>query len=273
MESIPAQTTYIEVPPPAALADVVASFWEMRIPDSPETCVRILPNACVDIVLYASEPSRGEGIARAVGPPHRSFVVGSTLRSFVARSAGPRQVIGASLLPCGVQPLLGVPARIIGEVIVPLNDVIGSAAARLEEQVLVGREALTLRRLAESLMHLRASRVTHSLVARAIASVRWNGGRQRMDGLAHDHNVSTRQLERAFMEHVGIGPKLFSRLVRFDRTVRDIPTRGTLPWSQFALTHGYSDQAHLINEVKLFAGVTPREVERELLNGAIPPSA
>src|SRR5438067_306520 len=111
MNSTPYQASYIELPPPAALTNLVASLWEMRIPDSPATRVRILPNACVDIVLYASDTSRGEGTAAAVAPPHRSFVVGSTLRSFVARSAGWRRVIGASLLPAGVQPLLKVPAR------------------------------------------------------------------------------------------------------------------------------------------------------------------
>jgi AraC-like DNA-binding protein len=273
MESVPLDTSYMEVPPPPALAHLVASLWEMRIPDSPETRVRILPNACVDIVLYASETSRGEGSAALVAPPHRSFVVGSTLRSFVARSAGCRRVLGASLLPTGVQPLLGLPARVIGEAIVLLSDVIGSDAAELEERVLAGPDHLALARLADALVRLRASREAHPLVARAVTSVRQAGGQQRMDALARDHNVSTRHLERTFLEHIGIGPKLFSRLVRFDRAVRDIPRRGERSWSQFALVHGYSDQAHLINEFKLFAGATPGDVEVELASGAIPPSA
>jgi AraC-like DNA-binding protein len=273
MESIPFHTSYVEVPPPPVLRHLVASLWELRIPDSPETRVRILPNACVDIVLYASETSRGEGSAALVAPPHRSFVVGSTLRSFVARSAGWRRVLGASLLPTGVEPLLGLPARVIGETIVLLADVIGSDAAELEERVLVGPDGLALARFGDALVRLLASSEAHPLVARAVTSVRHTGGQQRMEGLARDNNVSTRHLERTFLEHVGIGPKLFSRLVRFDRAAREIPRRGRLPWSQFALVHGYSDQAHLINEFKLFAGTTPGEVELELARGAIPPSA
>ena len=107
---------YAEVPPPAELADSVLSLWEMRIPSMPGVArVRIVPNACVDIVLYASEPSRGDGVAAIVAPPHRSYVVGSTLRAFIVRSVGWRHVIGASLRPEGVQPLLGIPAAVIGE--------------------------------------------------------------------------------------------------------------------------------------------------------------
>ncbi len=35
-----------------------------------------------------------------------------------------------------------------------------------------------------------------------------------------------------------------------------------MPWSDFALAHGYTDQAHFINEVNEFAGITPGELER-----------
>src|SRR5262245_12170607 len=98
------------------LAASVFSLWEMRIPSTPGvTRVRILPNACVDIVLYASEPSTGDGIASVVAPPHRSYVVGSTLSAFMVRSMGWRHVIGASLRPEGVAPILGMPASAIGD--------------------------------------------------------------------------------------------------------------------------------------------------------------
>jgi AraC-like DNA-binding protein len=272
MEEFLHQKSYVEVQPPRALAHLIGSFWAINISDSPETRVRILPNACVDIVLYASDASRGEGFAAAVAPPHRSFVVGSTLRSFMAWSVGPRRLIGASLLPCGVQPILGMPARLIGDSVVRLSDVIGAAAEELEERVLAAGEGMTFQCFAEALTRLCASRDANPLVARAIASIRQCGGQQRIDELAAVSNVSARHLERAFIEHVGLGPKLFSRLVRFDRAARDIPTRGGLSWSQFSVAHGYSDQAHLINEFRTFAGVTPADVEVELASGAIPPS-
>jgi methylphosphotriester-DNA--protein-cysteine methyltransferase len=82
-------------------------------------------------------------------------------------------------------------------------------------------------------------------------------------------NLSTRQLERVFRDHVGLGPKTYSRLVRFDRTVRGIQRRGALSWTHFALIHGYSDQAHFINDFKEFAGVTPVQFETELATGTL----
>jgi AraC-like DNA-binding protein len=253
------------VAPPAALADWVLAFWEMRVPDLKTPArVRILPNTCVDLVLYVSEASRGEGLAAIVAPPHRSYVVGSTLRSFIVQSVGWRHVIGASLRPAAVEPLLGLPSAVIGESVALLHDVLGRRADAIEDRVFSGPPETALRRLADVLLGWHGTFDAPDLVAhRAESLVRDAHGRTRIDSLAGDLNISARRLERHFLAQVGITPKLFSRLVRFDRAVRDLASRGTTSWSQFALAHGYTDQAHFINEFREFAGVTPTEFEAE----------
>jgi len=261
----PPEGWYREVAPPPALADCVLWFWEMRIPAlAAPTRVRIMPNACIDIVLYASETSRGEGAAAIVAPPHRSFVVGSTMRSFIAWSSGWRHVIGVSLRPEGVQPVLGVPAAVIGESIALLHDIVGAESARIEERVIDGPADGALRRFAEVLLERRRRTADpDATTGRAVHLVHAARGRARIDAITAGLNVTPRKLERHFMAHVGMSPKTFSRLVRFDRAVRDLGRRGATPWSQFALAHGYADQAHFINEFREFAGVTPAEFERE----------
>lgn len=262
----PANLGYVEVPPPAPLADWVLCFWEMRIPAQPQpTRVRILPNACVDVVLYASEPSRGEGLAAIVAPPNRSYVVGSTLRSFIVKSAGWRHVLGASIRPNGVAPLLGLPAAVIGESVALLEDVIGPAARGIEDRILSGPADQAMQRMTEVFLEWGRARdlPADPTTQRAVALVHQSHGRRRLDALAGDLNVPARRLERHFLAQVGISPKLFSRLVRFDRAVRDLTGRGATPWSRYALEHGYADQAHFINEFREFAGVTPAEYEAE----------
>jgi AraC-like DNA-binding protein len=259
------QAGYVEVPPPPELADCVVSLWDIRLPAlTGPARMRILPNACVDIVLYVSDPSEGEGLATRVAPPHRSYVVGSTLQSFMVRSMGWRHVVGASLRPEGVHPLLGLPAAVIGESVALLDDVIGAEAARIEERVFTGTAIGAMRRLGEVLVERRAAGPPPDALAhRAVEIVRASRGRKRIDAIVKDLNLSPRRLERHFLTHVGLSPKVFSRLVRFDRAVRNLSRRGATSWTDFALAHGYSDQAHFINEFREFAGITPSEYEGE----------
>jgi AraC-like DNA-binding protein len=121
-----------------------------------------------------------------------------------------------------------------------------------------------LGRFADCLIDRRRAALAPDETARlAVSLIHGASGRKRIDSLLDDMNVSARRLERNFLTHVGMSPKLFSRLVRFDRAVRDLASRGNTPWSQFALAHGYTDQSHFINEFREFAGVTPAEFARE----------
>src|SRR5207344_3036381 len=69
--------------------------------------------------------------------------------------------------------------------------------------------------------------------------------------------LSDRQLERRFRAGVGVGPKLFSRIVRFQRVVRLARRSGQAGWAETAAHCGYADQAHLVRDVRAFSGATP----------------
>jgi methylphosphotriester-DNA--protein-cysteine methyltransferase len=74
--------------------------------------------------------------------------------------------------------------------------------------------------------------------------------------------VSDRQLRRRFKTQVGLGIKRYARITRFRRlldSIRRCKCRfGATP--ELACQHGFSDQAHLIREVRDFAGLTPAEL-------------
>jgi AraC-like DNA-binding protein len=94
-----------------------------------------------------------------------------------------------------------------------------------------------------------ATAVTRALALKGLIDV---------SDLACAAGVSPRQLERLFRDRVGIPPKLFLRIVRFQEVLR--ATRTGAPdagWAAFASEHGFYDQAHFINDFKAFLGRTP----------------
>jgi AraC-like DNA-binding protein len=67
-----------------------------------------------------------------------------------------------------------------------------------------------------------------------------------------------------FRETVGVSPKAFARLARFDRALRAAREDGHASWASIAAAAGYYDQAHLIADFRAIAGVTPRAFLGEL---------
>lgn len=69
--------------------------------------------------------------------------------------------------------------------------------------------------------------------------------------------LSLRQFERNFITRVGISPKLFIRIVRFEYAMRVKNGDNNKSWSQIALECGYTDSAHILKEFKTFAEFPP----------------
>jgi methylphosphotriester-DNA--protein-cysteine methyltransferase len=66
---------------------------------------------------------------------------------------------------------------------------------------------------------------------------------------------------------VGLSPKRFGRVQRLQRVVRGLDGRAQVDWADKAAWHGYCDQAHLVDEFRDLADVTPAGYLRSRVNG------
>lgn len=78
-----------------------------------------------------------------------------------------------------------------------------------------------------------------------------------LDWLANQSCLSPRQFQRIFIERMGIGPKLYARIARFDKAFRMKNNYPHYDWLTIALACGYNDYQHLVKDYKEFAAVTP----------------
>lgn len=80
----------------------------------------------------------------------------------------------------------------------------------------------------------------------------------RIEALAAELHASQRNLRRVFHEVVGMTPKAYARIVRFQHALRAArETRAQLDWSEIASRTGYYDQSHLIADFRALTGSTP----------------
>ncbi len=78
-----------------------------------------------------------------------------------------------------------------------------------------------------------------------------------IERLAYDANMSLKTFERKFLQQVGLSPKLFARMVRFNKVIAAKMLYPMKDWSSITYDFGYFDQMHLIKDFKEFANNTP----------------
>lgn len=86
-----------------------------------------------------------------------------------------------------------------------------------------------------------------------------NCNKQTVDWLARESCLSIRQLERVFSERMGISPKYFIKVARFEHAFRMKNRYPHLDWLTIALHCGYYDYQHLVRDYKTLTGKTPNE--------------
>jgi AraC-like DNA-binding protein len=79
-----------------------------------------------------------------------------------------------------------------------------------------------------------------------------------LDWLAKQSCLCPRQFNRKFTERMGVGPKLYSRLVRFYKAYQYKETHPQDDWLSVALLFGYSDYQHMVKDFRQFAQATPK---------------
>ena len=92
-----------------------------------------------------------------------------------------------------------------------------------------------------------------------ISTIDREKGEIRVSDLASSVFLSTKQFQRVFTGHIGISPKDFLRIVRFQYALYMLQSVPGMTFSRLACECGFYDQPHLISEFKIFSGYTPKE--------------
>ncbi|WP_290793999.1 helix-turn-helix domain-containing protein [Flavihumibacter sp. UBA7668] len=94
-----------------------------------------------------------------------------------------------------------------------------------------------------------------------ITDIHNSNGRLSIYELSKRNYITTRQLERYFKSHIGMSPKEYSNIVRFQKAlseIRNLTNKRSL--SDIAVDCGFYDRSHLTNEIKRNTGISPSQL-------------
>jgi AraC-like DNA-binding protein len=190
---------------------------------------------------------------------HDSFVGGIIDQPAVSEHAGRAHALQFDLTPLGAAALFGVPGGALAGRIVAFDDMLPGRMGALLVEKLAGRatwherfallDAWIARRIA-------AARPASPDVEWAWRRIVASSGAVPIATLVEELGCSRRHLSARFGQDVGMAPKLFARMVRFERAVERL-RHGDEELGVIAVDCGYYDQAHFNRDVRAFAGIAP----------------
>jgi AraC-like DNA-binding protein len=206
----------------------------------------------------AGQASQAAPDSTAVGAPQYA----------VTETDGAQEGAQAMLTVPGARRLLGRPLGEVGDRLIEPGDLLGATAVR----EITGRllEAPTHGHRLAILEQAMASRFANETTAPRDLEWAWHrlkasAGCMRISVLAAELGCGRKHLTVRFHQEFGIPPKLFARILRFDRAMRLLCCGPSLGCAQLAAICGYADQAHLVLEVHAFAGSPPTAFLRRRL--------
>ncbi|MEU5216577.1 helix-turn-helix domain-containing protein [Streptomyces sp. NPDC020807] len=241
------------------------------------------PGHSLTAVISLAEPLAVAAGVDAGAPVTRfAGVAGGLMRRSVAiHHDGRQEGVQVSLTPLGARAVYGMPAAELADRLVPLDELLGALGVELVDRLraattwparVAALDGVLLRAVGRGAGGDPGSRVRPE-VAEAWRRLRAARGGVRIGRVAEELGWSRRYLTDRFRGEVGLSPKTFARVLRFEHAHDLASTRHPLPWADVASVSGYADQAHLAREWREFTGRSPTAWRRgEVLLGPGQPS-
>src|SRR5262245_35223348 len=257
---------YHERVPRPPIDAFVASVWLFRCGPRPHALERILPTGAAQLIVNLKQDR-----TRVYDPerPNRCIVTAGTIlagvqsRYQIIDTSEQEYVAGVAFRPGGTAAFVPGPAYEPRDVYTPLESLWGrQQTADLREQLLERSDADDQLDVIEATLAemLRPTRL-HPAVGFALKKFHRSPLATSVGAVTEAVGMSPKRFIERFKAQVGVSPKRYCRIRRFQQVITQAHDGRSVDWAQLAQDCGYYDQPHLIHEFQAFSGLTPTAYE------------
>ncbi|HEU0296348.1 MAG TPA: AraC family transcriptional regulator [Anaerolineales bacterium] len=161
-------------------------------------------------------------------------------------------------------PFYPLPMQELTDFVAEADLIFGRSVLSLREQLLAASSIDCMFLLVEGFLFRQAgnafaSETTSRCVEYAVSSITSRPDRLGLRQLSDQIGYSQKHFISLFRQQVGVAPKQYLKIMRFQKAILEIEKGTTMHWSDIALQNGFYDQAHFIHEFRAFSGFTPGE--------------
>ncbi|RAK70219.1 helix-turn-helix domain-containing protein [Hymenobacter edaphi] len=155
--------------------------------------------------------------------------------------------------------LTGIPAQQLVNGYLDAEAVLGAEVARVNEQLATAASYPQMLSVVEQYLRqlVRRARGKPHPIDRIGRLMGQYPDKYPLEWFAREACLSYRQFDRKFKERMGVGPKLYRRIIRFDQAFRRKNQAPEQDWLSIALHCGYHDYQHLAKDYAAFTGHSP----------------
>jgi AraC-like DNA-binding protein len=253
---------YTQISPPGYLANYIQFFWTLE-----SDCLQALPKAlgpladgCPGLIFQPA----GEGMFydHFNKPLPEIFLYGQTVRRTAIYLRGKFKTIGICFFPNTLKAVFGFNASELTDSCLDVHLLSQYLPEQLMYTISLNGKINLLSCFLFSQVRKMDTEVD-TITQYALRQIIKSGGRMPLKDLQKSLNISERNFERKFNQHVGISPKLYAKVCQFQASLHQLKNNYYAKLSDIAFDNGYADQSHFIRAFKEFAGFAPHQFQKQ----------
>jgi AraC-like DNA-binding protein len=250
-----------EILPGEKLRPYVKCYFIIESELDVEFADTIFPGGHIEIVFNLGDAVWRSSIIDGYQTDPPIELLGQITRPMFIKSRGKNMMLGIRFFPHTAAYFLGGGLDEFNNQISDLRDLLGGSVRTLHSRLM---EVQALNQRIELIERFLFSRLSISgkkldkatMIGQIVKEMQGNAFSDNIETIALRYGITSRYLQKLFLQHIGVTPKVYSSINRFQRTLKHI-NRKEVSLTLIAYECGYADQSHFIREFRSFTGVTP----------------
>ena len=249
------------IKPTGILSKYIQNYFIVETDDSIDFLPkeRVYPTGNATMVFHYGSPSKFQKKNSSKYIEPNLVICGQQTNYYDLSLSGKTGMILIVFRPHGVKSFFNFPITELLNENLSLQDLINNEAIELEDKLF---NSPNNRQRITHLENFLIKRLIHNnefeRVEHAIKIIENSKGQIKTQDIAHEVCLGIKQFERTFSKYVGINPKKYASIVRFQNVIQMKRKHKNSSMFQLAFDNGYYDQSHFIHDFKSLTGFTPK---------------
>ncbi len=230
--------------------DYISHFYQIQVNDFEPTVFWAIPDCSVDLIFTSCKNH------------HTAHVYGSVFKPTKVEFEQGSCCFGVRFRPGALLYFAGIPISEITQKNIPLSNLIKNKF--IIENIAFEHNFINQINMFYEYFEQYINAKGHDILNYILMRMFQTSGNIKIDNLSNEMHYSKRYINMIFNNNIGIGPKIFSKALRFNMSFDILNKRNYSNHASIATKLGYYDEAHFLKDFKQFSPVSLKEYIKEI---------